>query len=102
MVVGGARLMPSKGSTAAKGYGAAHEAQRRAWKPRVARGEVDCHAVVCLELDRRIAPGSEWHLGHNPERTRWTGPEHPLCNTTEGAVRGNAQRAVTTRHSRDW
>lgn len=93
--------MPRAGSRQARGYGADHEAQRKAWETRVARGEVACHAVECLEPERRIAPGSEWHMGHTPDRSRWTGPEHPKCNTTEGAKRGAAARAGL-RHSRSW
>ena len=93
--------MPKPGSRHVRGYGNDHEAQRRAWAPRVARGEVDCHAIDCLEPSRRITPGSEWHMGHTPDRTRWTGPEHPICNVTEGAKRGAAARAGL-QHSREW
>lgn len=59
------------------------------------RGPVLCHALVCLEPSRVIpqgTPGRDWHLGHTPDRTRWTGPEHPRCNTSEGASRGNTAR----------
>jgi hypothetical protein len=93
--------MPKPGSRQARGYDAEHERQRKAWAPRVARGEAQCHAVVCLEASRTIGRGSEWHMGHTPDRSRWTGPEHPLCNTTEGAKRGAAQR-TGLRHSRQW
>lgn len=94
--------MPRQGSATDRGYGTVHEAQRRAWAPRVARGEVTCHALICLEPTRHIKPGSDWHMGHTPDRTRWTGPEHPRCNTTEGAIRGNAARTTAVRHSREW
>lgn len=94
--------MPTTGSTHARGYGHEHEAQRRAWAHKVNRGEADCHAVRCLEASRHIAPHSDWHMGHTPDRTRWTGPEHPRCNTSEGATRGNAMRTAAVRHSRDW
>ena len=93
--------MPNAGTRQARGYGRDHTLQRKAWEPRVARGEGTCHAERCLEPTRYIAPGSEWHMGHTPDRTRWTGPEHPRCNTTEGAIRGAAARAGL-KHSREW
>jgi hypothetical protein len=79
-------------TTTERGYGADHRAERKRWAPIVERGEVDCHAVICLHASRRIQPGQPWHLGHTPDRSAWTGPEHERCNTTEGAKRGNAQR----------
>lgn len=87
------------GTSAERGYGYQHQAKRREWKPKVDAGQVDCHAVVCLEerdgYGRWIQPGTRWHLGHTPDRSRWTGPEHERCNTSEGATRGNAQRGRT-------
>ena len=94
--------MPSAGSRQDRGYGRAHELQRKAWVHKVNRGEAQCHAVDCLEPTRAIAPRSEWHMGHTPDRSKWTGPEHPRCNVTEGAIRGNAMRSGSLRHSRSW
>ena len=54
-------------------YGAAHQLQRRAWAPAVARGEVECWR--CGEL---IVPGTPWDLGHRPGRAQH--PEHAKCN----------------------
>lgn len=93
--------MTNAGSTHARGYGKDHEAQRKAWAPKVARGEARCHAITCLEPTRAITPGSEWHMGHTPDRTRWTGPEHARCNVIDGAKRGAAARAGL-KHSRTW
>ena len=87
--------MTRAGSTSERGYGHEHQAERARWKPRVERGDVDCHAVICLEPSRRIAPDARWHLGHTPDRSAWTGPEHERCNTSEGATRGNRQRGDT-------
>jgi hypothetical protein len=81
-------------STVERDYGAAHQRERKRWAPAVERGDVDCHAVVCLEDDRHIEPGTAWDLGHTPDRTSWTGPEHARCNRSEGATRGNAQRST--------
>lgn len=79
------------GSTTERGYGAPHQTKRREWKPRVDAGLVDCHAVHCLEESdghgRLIEPGTPWDLGHTPDRSRWTGPEHARCNRHESAVR---------------
>lgn len=91
-------------TTTQRGYGADHQAVRAQWAPRVVRGEVLCHAVRCLMPTRLIKPGSPWDLGHNVERTHWTGPEHRRCNRSEGATRGNRKRARSRRWtaSRRW
>ncbi|GAA2516751.1 hypothetical protein [Winogradskya humida] len=95
----------AKASTTSRGYGADHQAERERWVPKVKAGFVDCHAVDCVEDSRWIAPGGDWDLGHTPDRTAWTGPEHPRCNRAEGGRRGaavtNAQRGAI-RHSRAW
>jgi hypothetical protein len=84
------------GTTSQRGYDAAHQRKREEWRPHVERGEVDCYAEVCLEerdgRGRWIRPGSRWDLGHTPDRSAWTGPEHERCNRSEGARRGNQQR----------
>jgi len=96
--------MPRNGSREERGYGRQHRLLRAWWTPHVDAGEVECHAVICLwELDgysRWIEPGTPWHLGHTPDRSDWTGPEHERCNTSEGARRGN--RARRTRKPRRW
>ncbi len=86
--------MPTTGSTADRGYGGPHQAERKRWAPKVERGEVECHAVRCLMPNRRIEPGQPWDLGHTPDRSGWTGPEHELCNRSEGATRGNLARTA--------
>ncbi|BEL07841.1 hypothetical protein Q0Z83_060320 [Actinoplanes sichuanensis] len=97
--------MPAKATTSERGYGARHQQLREQWEPKVRAGLVDCHAAQCVEPGRRIEPGSDWDLGHTPDRTRWTGPEHARCNRAEGGRRGaavtNGQRAAL-RHSRTW
>lgn len=84
--------MPRPGTTTQRGYGAEHQAERERWRPTVEAGQATCHATRCLERTRAIAPDAEWHLGHNPERTRWTGPEHARCNTSEGGRRRGQPR----------
>jgi hypothetical protein len=89
-------------SAAARGYGAKHRQVKAAWQRILDRRPVDCHAVTCLMPSRVIPRGTPshlWDLGHNPERTAWTGPEHPRCNRAEGAARGNRARGEA-RHGR--
>jgi hypothetical protein len=95
-----------RASTAARGYGGAHARLRAQWKPVVDAGQAYCHAIICLKQDRWIMPGTPWHLGHTPDRSAWTGPEHEQCNESEAAKRGNrmrgSARARTWRTSRQW
>jgi hypothetical protein len=88
--------VPSAGSTHARGYGSAHEKQRRAWAPVVARGE-----ATCARCGQPISTTGAWDLGHNDDRTAWTGPEHASCNRKAGAAASNAAR-LGLRHSRTW
>ncbi len=88
--------MPSQGSTAARGYGKAHEQQRRAWEPRVRRGEANC-----WRCRQPIPPDGPWDLGHSDDRTKWMGPECVGCNRRAGAAKANAARQGL-RHSRPW
>lgn len=84
-------------------YGPRHRALRLQWQPVVDEGHAVCHAVVCLHPSRVIPARSAWHLGHTPDGSEWTGPEHPKCNTSDGATRGNRRRRRTSPiASRDW
>ena len=97
--------MSGKATTASRGYGVEHQRERARWEPKVAAGLADCHAEVCTETSRLIAPGQPWDLGHTHDRTSWTGPEHVPCNRSAGGRNGaavtNGKRA-TLRHSRQW
>jgi hypothetical protein len=88
--------MPSAGSRQDRGYGRAHELQRKAWAPRVKRGE-----VKCARCDQLIRPNDEWDLGHTDDRTAWSGPEHRGCNRRAGAANSHAVRRGL-KHSRTW
>lgn len=69
----------ARGTRQQRGYDAAHDRERRRWAPRVRRG-----GVLCARCHEPIAAGQRWDLGHNDERTRWTGPEHEVCNRSAG------------------
>lgn len=79
-----------RGTRQARGYDRGHEALRRRWQPKVEAGQVDCHAVTCLEPSRRIWLGQAWDLGHTADRTTWTGPEHTTCNRSAGGKAAHA------------
>jgi hypothetical protein len=90
--------MPVQLSTSARGYGHTHQQERAKWKRIVDAGQAECHAIICLEPTRTIWPGTPWDLGHTPDRTSYTGPEHTRCNRSEGARRGNQQRGRARRY----
>jgi hypothetical protein len=80
----------AKGSTTARGYGARHQAERRAWDRLVQTGTVPC--VRCGHL---IEPGSHWHLDHDDDKRHYRGPAHASCNLRAAARKGNlATRAL--------
>jgi hypothetical protein len=103
----------SKKTTTQRGYGYAHQQERRRLTPTVNAGRAYCAQPVCIHTDRWIRPGTPWALGHNNNRTAWIGPVHADCNQRDGASRGGKviasrkkkQPAGTTRThvaSRDW
>jgi hypothetical protein len=73
--------------TAARGYGAKHQAQRAALTPLVAAG-----GVTCWGCGQPLPPGHPRDLGHDDEdRTIYRGPEHRgPCNRAAGARRAAA------------
>jgi hypothetical protein len=91
----------ARATTAQRGYGIRHQNERARWAPRVDAGLVDC--ARCGEP---LEPGRPWDLGHNDDRSAWTGPEHRACNRKAGGRNGalvtNAMRTKGTRTSRDW
>jgi len=68
-----------RGSRHQRGYTAEHDRERESRRPAVERGEVKC--ARCGEL---IAPGAEWALDHNDDRTGYLGPSHKFCNNQAG------------------
>lgn len=95
---------PHARKTTARGYGARHQNERARWRPIVDAGFADC--ARCGE---RLEPGRPWDLGHNDDRTGWTGPEHVACNRKAGGRNGamvtNARRGgknAGKQTSREW
>jgi hypothetical protein len=79
-------------------------------EPIVAAGQAWCTAPVCLEQYRWIRPGTEWDLGHLPDRSGYAGPQHARCNRSEAGIRGNPRtvpgrrppRTPRWRPTRQW
>ena len=79
--------MAKRRSTSQRGYGAAHQALRRALAPVVAAG-----LVRCWRCGRRIRPGEAFDLGHDDiDRGRYRGPEHVACNRGTSSRRFRSQ-----------
>ena len=80
-------------------YGPGHKRERRRWSYILSQEGV----LPCARCQGPIHHGDAWDLGHNDERTAWTGPEHVSCNRSAGGRNGakvtNAKRAMITR---DW
>lgn len=69
---------PSTKTTTERGYGAAHQRERRKWADIVNAG-----FAVCSRCDQPIQPGTQWHLDHTDDRTGYLGPAHAVCNLRE-------------------
>jgi hypothetical protein len=99
---GGRRRWANK-SRVRRGYGQAHKAMRKRYAAEVASGQ-----AVCGRCGNWIEPGEPWDLGHNDDRSGYTGPEHRSCNRRAGgragaAVTNGARREAGVLYtSREW
>jgi hypothetical protein len=86
--------MPTKASTTARGYGTAHQNEKRRLQPTVDAGSAYCAEPICLMGDRWIqpGPGTTWDLAHTEDRTGYLGPAHIRCNRSAGIRHRNATR----------
>ena len=83
-------------STSARGYGAAHQRERKRWEPIVAAGGVMCARQGPKCIGKPIQPDQPWDLGHSDDRTEWTGPECVPCNRGAGQANAMAARKTQT------
>lgn len=75
-----------RGSATARGYGRRHVAERNRWRPIVEAG-----GATCWRCGRPIDPSEPWDLGHDDnDRSKYKGPEHPLCNRRTSGRKTNA------------
>lgn len=82
--------------TVDNGYGAEHKAERRHWERILNTGT----PTPCARCGETIDPSEPWDLGHNDERTAWTGPEHAgQCNRAAG---GRTRKRLARTVTRDW
>lgn len=82
----------AKASTRARGYGAAHQAERRRLEPIVALGLTDC-----WRCGERIEIGAPWDLGHDDQdRSKYRGPEHRRCNRATKGRQPNGLPSLRT------
>jgi hypothetical protein len=75
--------MPKSGNTTARGYGSAHQRERRRWARELKRLGV----LPCARCGGDIYDGQPFDLGHTDDRTTYTGPEHVRCNRADGGRR---------------
>ena len=93
-------------STAARGYGAEHRAQRERWQKLFRNGHTTPCACTHADCPHHVGPCSTiitsstpWDLGHTDDRTAWTGPECLPCNRSAGGrnSRVSQQNPMTIR-----
>lgn len=80
----------TKASSAARGYGTAHTAARRAWAARHQPTD------LCVRCRRPLGPmGPHLHLDHNRTRTGYLGFAHAQCNRKAGSREGRARQGAS-------
>ena len=75
----------AKLSTTKRGYGAHHQALRKAVRPQMEAGVVPCARCGVL-----IAPEERWELDHAPGKQGYLGPSDVRCNRSAGGRVGAA------------
>jgi hypothetical protein len=93
----------NKASTAARGYGAAHQKLRARLLPHA-------YGQPCTRCGGPMHPGQALHLDHTDTRDGYAGFAHAACNRKAGARKGQrrqrAQIAATMRpkldNTREW
>lgn len=87
--------------TTSRGYGSAHQRERKRWAKILAEG-----GASCARCGGWIPPGSKWDLGHHDrDRAQYVGPEHRRCNRAtagRGARRARVIVDTPTPPAREW
>lgn len=83
------RLRIERGSTAARGYGRAHQVLRADYQKRMDAGE----QFSCWRCGMMLDPNVPWELGHDDyDRSIYRGPEHRGRECPQGGNRATAGR----------
>lgn len=77
----------ARGNSTQRGYDSKHQRTRKTWDQKVQQGNTRC--ALC---NKPIAPGTDWHLDHNPNGNGYRGPAHAHCNSSDGGTRGRANQ----------
>lgn len=84
--------------TTEKGYGAAHQAERRKWQAKINLG-----SVPCSRCQEPVTASDPWELDHDDTKQGYLGPAHTTCNRAAGGRKSRAlQLAVNNMTVRDW
>jgi len=76
-----------RGSSNQRGYGASHQALRRAFIP-----EHQAGTLTCWRCTQPITADEPFDLGHDDiDRAMYRGPEHVRCNRSEGGRQAHAR-----------
>ncbi len=101
--------MATRKTTAQRGYGTEHQRERKKYERRIKSGETfrcSCARPDCTGHDGQcqtiITAGMQWDLGHNADRTDWSGPECIPCNRGDGARNSNRARRDDEMFILDW
>jgi len=78
---------PRKAKTAARGYGAAHQAKR-------AKLLAAAYGQPCARCGRPMLQGQALDLDHSDDRTGYAGFSHRRCNEQAGGRKGARQRVA--------
>ena len=86
--------------TTDRGYGWKHQQERKKWARIIDTGAA---VIPCARCGETIKAGTKWELGHTEDRSRYSGPEHFLCNRQAGGKKG-AEIANSKRnnYTREW
>lgn len=94
--------MATHATTTQRGYGYAHQRQRKRAERKVRAGLAYCWRCLAegrSEAEAWIGPDDDWDLGHDDQdRTVYRGPEHRHCNRATASRRPTRQRPQAEQH----